>query len=140
LSLATAPGASLATVSVVNRRSNIASAAPSSRSTCPGLGGSDLLLPEPGQQRRPQPVPRGLHRAHLLGQPDDLLVPVAGRDRPEPVELPDLLAVVLDRAARPGVVAEQLGIDLHLARHELSTAGRRTSLPIRVEGRKKHDL
>ncbi len=79
----------------------------------------DLLLAAARQQSCPQPVPRPLHRADVGGQPHDQPVLIPDRRDAEPVEVADLRPVILDRAARPAVLPEQLRIDLHLARHEL---------------------
>src|ERR1035441_339217 len=66
-----------------------------------------------------QPVPRGLHQAHVGGQPHRQPVLVLHRRLGELVEVPDLSPMV-GRLPRGEVVAgEQLRTDLHLPRHEI---------------------
>ena len=90
--------------------------------------GFDSLVAAANQQRISQPFVRRLEWGDLSGQPlgESLLVG-AGR-RAETERVADLRPVVLDRAARPHVPAEQGRIDPHLT-GDVGDRGRR-QLPV----------
>ncbi|WP_347696916.1 hypothetical protein [Nonomuraea sp. B12E4] len=95
-----------------------------------GRGRISPFLPAAGQQRGTQPLPRRLHWADLVGQPERQLVLVGDRRLTKAVKPADLRPVIFDRAARPAVLGEQRRIDLHLARHVVDR-GLRHVLPAR---------
>ncbi len=64
-----------------------------------GRGLLNPLLPAPGQQPLADPLGAAFALADLLRQPAGQLVRVGDRALPKPQELPDLGAVILQRAA-----------------------------------------